>query len=80
MRVLDWPGNSLDLNLSEACWHRMKVNIAKLRRRPLSKAAMEVAVRAEWDAIPEDFLMELVRTMPERVRDVITTQGEHTKW
>ena len=34
----------------------------------------------EWDAIEQDKIDELVRTMPQRIKAVIKANGGHTKW
>jgi len=34
----------------------------------------------EWDAIEQEKIDSLVKTMPEGIETVIQTKGEHTKW
>ena len=34
----------------------------------------------EWDAIEQDKIDELVRTMPQRIEAVIPAAAGHTKW
>jgi hypothetical protein len=66
--LLNWPPFSPDLNLIEHVWAWMKdwlqehysdlqCSIGELRNR----------VQLAWDAVPEDFLQKLIKSMPERI-------------
>jgi len=34
----------------------------------------------EWDAVKQDKIDELIRTMPQRIQSVIQAEGGHTMW
>ena len=46
----------------------------------LSYDALREAITAAWAAIEEDYLEELLSTMPDRCQAVIDADGKHTRW
>jgi hypothetical protein len=46
----------------------------------LSYDALREVVQAAWDAVPEDFLRDLVESMQARCQAVINAEGGHTKY
>jgi hypothetical protein len=42
--------------------------------------ALRAAVREAWEAVPEDFFEELLKTMEARMKAVIEANGMHTKF
>lgn len=83
IELLPWPPNSPDLNPIETLWCRMKDWLQKRygdSTASISYKELRRRVLEAWDAIGEDTLEELVKTMPQRCQDVINAQGGHTKW
>lgn len=78
IRVLDWPSNSPDLNPNEDLWKHLKKMVRN--RKPRDKQALERVLQEEWDRIPQQKCQELVESMVQRVRDVMTAKGGPTKW
>ena len=78
---LKWPAFSPDLNPIEHVWSWMKDwlqdNYPDLQC-PLPE--LRNRVQAAWDAVPEDFLLKLVHSMPERINWVHMTGGGHTSY
>jgi hypothetical protein len=78
--LLEWPGNSPDLNPIETLWAIMK---RRLRTQTITtKQQLIAAVIKVWvrDASVVETCRKLVVSMPERVRAVIAAKGGHTKY
>lgn len=75
--VLEWPARSPDLNPIENLWHWLKNHIEDHHRdlQRLSLAALRTAIEEAWDAIPEELLLRLAHSMPDRLRKVIAAEG-----
>jgi hypothetical protein len=79
VRVLDWPGNSPDLNPIENLWARLKVLVSQ--RRPSNRTELIEAVIASWNhVITVRELDNLVSSMPDRCKAVIEAKGFATKY
>ena len=70
VKVLDWPGNSPDLNPIENLWSQMKDLVAE--KQPPSAAALVAAIKDVWvKEIKNDYCPSLVASMPRRLQAVI---------
>lgn len=77
--VMDWPGNSPDLNPIENLWHRLKILVAK--EKPSNKIKLTEAVIKSWyHVITCDELEKLVHSMQRRCQAVIQSKGYATKY
>lgn len=80
-RILQWPGNSPDLNCIENLWAIIK---RKLAKEGGCRTANELIVKViriwNHDAALPDILHSLVDSMPRRIQSVITAKGGHTKY
>lgn len=77
---MEWPPLSPDMNPIEHVWSRMKLNMKDREGRMDNLDDLMNAVREEWEAIPQQFLRNLVEGMPRRVEAVIRTRGGPTKY
>ena len=79
VRLLDWPGNSPDLNPIENLWARLKRLVAS--RRPSNKAQLIESIISCWfHVISADELKNLVDSMPRRCRAIINAKGYASKY
>ena len=80
IRVLDWPGNSPDLNPIENLWAIVKLEARKKDCTTLEK--MTQAILDIWFSDPkiEQHCSKLVDSMPKRVKEVIEKRGGHIKY
>jgi len=79
VEVLDWPGNSPDLNPIENLWARLKRLVAA--KRPSNKTQLIEAIISSWHhTITKDELKALVNSMPRRCLAVIKSKGYPTKY
>jgi transposase len=85
--TIDWPPYSPDLNPIEYIWARMKEWIHQhypnLRDMGDSQEALDKLARViveAWEAIPQDAVDHLIRSMDYRVNAVLAAEGWHTKY
>ena len=76
--LLEWPGNSLDLNPIENLWTNMK---KKCRKTKKSGAELVKAIKEVWvKEISKEYCQSLIKNMPRRIKAVIKIRGGHTKY
>jgi hypothetical protein len=81
INCLQWPSYSPDLNPIEAVWNWMKDWIQERYDDDLrSYDALRAAINAAWEAVEEDFLLQLLETMPARCQAVIEANGLYTRY
>lgn len=79
IELLDWPGNSPDLNPIENLWHIIKVEVENRDTGSLPK--LELAIRKVWrHAISVEHCENLVNLMPKCLRSVLDNKGQMTKY
>lgn len=77
---MDWPPLSPDMNAIEHVWSRMKLKMKEREGRMDNLDELMNAVQQEWDAIPQEFINDLIRSMPRRTAAVIASRGGPTKY
>lgn len=76
--VLEWPGNSPDLNPIENCWHQMKV--ALKNKDVASVPRLKAELVKLWINMDMDYFLKLADSMPKRIFDVLAVKGDMTKY
>lgn len=78
IEVLDWPGNSPDLNPIENLWAEVQTRLPKTL--PRNADELWARVEAAWAGIPNNIIRKLYRSLPERVNTVIKNKGGHSRF
>ena len=77
--TLQWPARSPDLNPIEHLWDQMARNI-QWGNIPRTLPLLRNALHDEWERIQQPAVEDLIRSMPRRIRAVITARGGNTKY
>lgn len=82
INTMTWPPFSLDLNPIETVWNWMKDYIQHKYGALdiLTYDILRTIVKEAWEAITTEQLYELIESMQQRCKDVISAEGRFTKW
>lgn len=76
--VLETPAQSPDINPIENLWSYLDT---KVRQHSISnKEDLKRVIREEWEKIEPSYCETLVKSMPNRLENVIKNKGMHTKY
>lgn len=80
VRVLNWPARSPDINPIENLWGILARKVYAHGTQFLNVKDLKNAILTAWEEIPAKTLRELVRSMKDRVFQVINRNGGTTKY
>ena len=79
VRVIQWPGNSPDLNPIENLWRQLKVLVSQ--DQPESLSELQESIRRHWClSITPDFCRSLSNSMKNRIHLLKKSAGHPTKY
>jgi hypothetical protein len=78
--ILDWPSQSPDLNPMEHIWVELKKRIEKRKNQHKNIQELWDMVQEEWENIGMDTCINLIKSMPQRIAQVIKAKGGHTRY
>ena len=76
--MIDWPGNSPDLNPIENCFGIMKKKLQRIDCGTRYKVIR--AVRAVWRDLDQNYFKKLAHSMPHRIQQCIDNDYGMTKY
>ena len=76
--ILEWPGNSPDLNPIEHLWGWVQNRLPRLLPRNANE--LWQLVQREWRRVPTELVRRLFNSMPRRLAAVIEAEGGTTRY
>src|SRR5437879_6558930 len=80
VETTQWPAQSPDLNLIEALWLDLENELGEIWGMIGDIPTLEAALNAVWNAIPDERLEGLIRSMPQHLQAVIEADGGPTRY
>ncbi len=77
---LDWPAQSPDLNPIEHLWSYVKRKLGSYDVPAGGVIELWERFQHEWEAIPLQYVVTLIESMPRRIAAVLKAKGGHTKY
>ena len=80
IQLIKWPGNSPDLNPIENAWSWIQVQLKNTH--PTNQEELKDEIRKLWVLKMDNFpyLKKLVKSMPNRIPEVISRGGNVTRY
>lgn len=77
---LNWPARSPDANPIEHVWHMLQTAVSHRNPQPRTLQELGIALREEWDNLPQRSVKTLILSMGNRCRAIIHARGGHTRY
>lgn len=78
VKLLPWPARSPDLNPIENLWSYIDSKLAKFHLTSI--AELEEQLKKVWSEIPNEMIINLIKSMPKRVYACYKARGGHIKY
>jgi transposase len=80
IRTLDWPPQSPDLNIIENIWKVIKVRVRRRICKIENASDLRTVVAEIWSSLQAHYVRSLYNSIPRRIRAVLETRGNITKY
>ena len=80
IQLIDWPGNSPDLNPIENCWAWMKSQLKDCQATSIPQLEEEIMRLWLFRMSDSEYLRNLVMSMPRRLQAVLENGGNANKY
>ena len=81
LQILDWPGNSLDLNPIENLWTVLKNKVSERQQLRCYAKTLEQAIKEVWlREMTTEYCQSLVESMLKRLEAVIKAKDGPTRY
>jgi len=77
---LDWAPQSPDMNAIENLWAMLEARPRDRPQPPTTLDGLFDALCEEWARLPDSYLSDLWRSMPDRVTALVNARGHSTKY
>jgi len=77
---LDWAPQSPDMNAIENLWAMLEARPRDRPQPPTTLDGLFDALCEEWARLPDSYLSDLWRSMPDRVTAFVNARGHSTKY
>ena len=76
INATSWPAQSLDINIIENIWLRLKRHLQSIKNSINSQEQLITEVTQYWKNIPVNYIRQLYDTIPSRLNEVIRMKGQ----
>jgi hypothetical protein len=80
INTLPWPAQSPDLNIIENVWRTLKIRVQRRISEIKNADDLKRVVHEIWTALSLHYIQSLYASIPQRIRSVIRTRGQITKY
>ena len=80
IKSLSWPAQSPDINIIENIWLRLKNALQRNIDAITSVDELKTAITTAWMNVPNSYIHWLYNSIPRRLRAVVTSKGNITKY
>ena len=80
IKVMQWLGQSPDLNPIKHLWHHLKMQLSQYSMIAKSRDELLKRCEAEWKVITPETCRILIESMPEHIKVVLKAKGGNTKY
>lgn len=80
IETLPWPAQSPDMNPIENLWDELERQVRARKPLPKNREELWSVLQEEWGKIEIHKLQNLVNSMPNRIRAVLDSKGNPTKY
>lgn len=78
--VMDWSARSPDLNPIEHMWDMLSRRVRRRPHPPENVQNLTNALVQEWQAIPQNDIRRIIRSMSRRCQEGVNARGGHTSY